>query len=366
METRINTRGTPNMTIRSIFTYEQNTVPTIDVEEGDLWLNPDTQAVSQYTNSVWTNMVLINISIINAQRGVFGTSAWDGSFQYITIATTGNATAFGSSTLSRQSAGAASNGMNGRGVFAGGWYFNATTAVMEYVTISTIGNAISFGNLTAALMRKVGTSNGTNNRGVFGGGNDNDGTNYNTIDYITISTIGNATSSGTLLSANSYLSATSNGAGERGVFGGGDNGGGTNVIQYITISTTGNATLFGRLMVDPNYGRMELSATSNGTNNRAIFSGGRTGGNAYFNTIEYITISTTGNATNFGNLLNSHMSGGATSNATSGRAIIAGGRSSAGGNLNTIEYLSIATLGNSTNFGTLLNTEPAISACSNA
>ena len=75
--------------------------------------------------------------------------------------------------------------------------------------------------------------------------------------------------------------------GSRGVFGGGS----TNVIDYITIQTTGDATDFGDLTVD----RYGLAACSDGT--RGVFGGGVT-----TNVIDYITIATTGNATDFGDL----------------------------------------------------------------
>ena len=67
----------------------------------------------------------------------------------------------------------------------------------------------------------------------------------------------------------------------RGVFGG---GGDTpiDVMEYITISSTGNTTDFGDLTLSRN----SLSATSNGSNDRGVFAGG--GG--YSNVIDYITI----------------------------------------------------------------------------
>jgi len=47
--------------------------------------------------------------------------------------------------------------------------------------------------------------------------------------------------------ARQNLAATSNGTSGRGVFGGGTTGSVSNVIDYITISSTGNATDFGDL-----------------------------------------------------------------------------------------------------------------------
>ena len=57
---------------------------------------------------------------------------------------------------------------------------------------------------------------------------------------------------------------------EIGIFGGGDDGSEFNVIDYITIDTTGNATDFG----DLNTGREGTGACSNGTDDRGIFAGG--------------------------------------------------------------------------------------------
>ena len=90
---------------------------------------------------------------------------------------------------------------------------------MEYVTISSTGNATDFGNLTQARLQLAATSNSVNNRGVVAGGT-KDGTIYNIIDYFTINTTGNATDFGDLTLARKEMpSALSNGTGERGVFG---------------------------------------------------------------------------------------------------------------------------------------------------
>jgi hypothetical protein len=80
--------------------------------------------------------------------------------------------------------------------------------------------------------------------------------------------------------------------GTTGLFGGGN--GPSTVIDYVTIATTGNATDFGDLTV----GRYYPSACSDGT--KGLWGGGTTGSNS--NVIDYITIATTGNATDFGNL----------------------------------------------------------------
>ena len=133
---------------------------------------------------------------------------------------------------------------------------------------------------------------------------------------------------------------------QRGVFGGGlNNGNFTNVIQYVNIASTGNATDFG----DLNYsGTGGTSACSSAT--RGVFGGGYSNGRT--NTMDYITIATTGNAVNFGSLAlpsgdSSTLGVGSASNST--RGLWAGGNPTVGV-VNVIQYITIATTGNSTSF----------------
>ena len=65
------------------------------------------------------------------------------------------------------------------------------------------------------------------------------------MDYITISSTGNATDFGDLTRSAYYIGGACNKT--RGVFGGGNSA--TNVMDYITIASTGNATDFGDLTV---------------------------------------------------------------------------------------------------------------------
>lgn len=101
------------------------------------------------------------------------------------------------------------------------------------------------------------------------------------------------------------------------------------------------------------------AATSNGINDRGIFAGGYTTG--YINVIQYITISSTGNATDFGDL--SRIAGGlaAVSNVTTDRGVFGGGL----GGLNVIEYITISSTGDSTDFGDLTVARYGLDAVSN-
>ena len=80
---------------------------------------------------------------------------------------------------------------------------------IDYVTTATTGNATDFGDLTSS---RRGVGPGSNSvRGIFAGG----GTpsNVNTIDYITIASTGNAIDYGDLIQTTSFPGAVSNGHG---------------------------------------------------------------------------------------------------------------------------------------------------------
>jgi hypothetical protein len=83
-------------------------------------------------------------------------------------------------------------------------------------------------------------------------------------------------------------------SGTRGVMAGGTPNPGINVIDYVTIASTGNALDFGDLTL----ARQAVIGTSNGS--RGLFAGGFTP--TQVNTIDYVTIASTGNALDFGDL----------------------------------------------------------------
>ena len=129
--------------------------------------------------------------------------------------------------------------------------------------------------------------------------------------------------------------------GSRGVIGGGA-ASEKDRMQYITIQTTGNATDFGNLV----SGRENVGGLSNGS--RGVFAGGE-----YNLTMEYITISTTSNTTDFGDLTSAF---GNPSYNVEGccnglRGIFQGGHQSNSGDV--LAYITVATTGNATAFGAL-------------
>ena len=86
-----------------------------------------------------------------------------------------------------------------RSVTGGGYTPNYNTNIMEYVTIASTGDAKDFGDLTVA--RREHSSGSSSTRGIFAGGQTSPQTPggvYNTIDYITTSSTGNAADFGDL------------------------------------------------------------------------------------------------------------------------------------------------------------------------
>jgi len=243
-----------------------------------------------------------------------------------------------------------------RGVWAGGSHDSGNVTTIDYITIATPGNATAFGDLTAGHNRNIaGTSNGS--RGVFGGQFGN----VTTIDYITIATTGDATDFGDLTQGRSQIGATSDGA--RGVFAGGTTGSApteiVNTIDYITIATTGNATDFGDLT---STGRQGVAPASDGS--RGLLAAGQ----AYQGApaaiyIDYITIATTGNATDFGDMLETRRDLGGASDGS--RAVFGGGFATTATHKN-LEYVTISIPSNAASFGELTHsTLTQIAATSN-
>jgi hypothetical protein len=237
-------------------------------------------------------------------RGVFwGTmspnpSAEQKQIDYINLATTGNSQDFGDSTI--EAGMRAACGSRTRGLCAGAYNSHPTADTIDFITYSSTGDATDFGNLVGQYYSAAGLSNST--RGVWMGG----------------------TTNATSVS------------------------GSDNTIQYVTIASTGGAVDFGDLT------KKKSTSASFNSQTRGIIAGGYSvPSNARVNEIEYIETSTLGNGADFGDLsttsgFNSSMQG-----CNSVRAVVALGNLTASGTqcVNTVEYITMATLGNSADFG---------------
>ena len=230
-------------------------------------------------------------------------------------------------------------GGRGRGVFFSGnnpTYFNE----IQYITISTLGDALDFGDMTRTENNVSGAGSAT--RLVLAGGYDNS-TRTNTMDYITISATGNAFDFGDLTTGRSSGFSASDGT--RGIYAGGITGTNpdtteTKTIEYITISAKGNSTNFGDLT-----GTFR-SGTSGCNSTRAVFMAGYNTANT--NSIDYITMATTGNSLDFGDATTAETStNGITSNSVRAVRFAADYTPLTA---NTIDYVTIASLGDAIDF----------------
>ena len=234
----------------------------------------------------------------------------------------------------------------GRGVWAGGYQSGITptsTAGISYIQISTLGNSVNFGSLTTAGQDAWGCSSST--RGLFGGG-----FNGNAIEYITIASEGNAIDFGDMAQTGSINYAGALSSSTRGIWAGGGGGspyGFFNTIQYVTISTLGNTLDFGDLTRPATPNGSGLSSPT-----RGLFAVSNAPSSVNSSLINAITISSTGNAVEFGNLTtkNEYANASGFSNSTRG---IWGSRqlTSPGEVTNIIDYVTISTFGNAVDFG---------------
>lgn len=173
---------------------------------------------------------------------------------------------------------------------------------------------------------------------VCGGGSSN------VISKITIATAGNATDFGDLVTATTAAAGLSSSV--RGIVAGGFIGGQINVIQYITMSTAGNSVDYGDLN-NSGYNRNPAGASNN---TRGLIAGGSNSDPSVTANIQYITIASTGNSASFGNMDSAWMAMAACASTT--RAVFAGGYNW-GAYTNTMRYSTIGTLGNTITFGNL-------------
>ena len=289
------------------------------------------------------------------------------AISFIEIQSGGTAFDFGDSTNGSMYAMTAVSSST-RAVFAGGHTSQSspypTTNLMEFVTIANTSKCTNFGDLDVAAANRTGVSNQT--RGLIAGGYS---PNTRQIDKITIATAGDAGDFGDLsdqgfygLNQGGMISSTT-----RGLFAGGSGNSApvaVNTITFVLIASDSNSTDFGDLTHTNGYFNV---GNSNGV--RGVFMGGADIDSPYAVTdqIDFVTIATAGNATDFGSLKTGRYAAMGASNST--RGVIAGGRTSPTPSLpatDDMEYITIASAGNGVAFGELIEAERSGAGCSDS
>ena len=318
---------------------------------GAIFYNFDFKTIEFFDGNSWRQVDNTTV----AGRAVFTSGPLTPSSDFssvidkVNISSIGNATSFGNQTAVQQTSMAIGN--ETRGIFQQG---GSSSNTLEYITIPSDGNSIDYGDLSAA--RYAGSGANSSTRGLFMGGAPGPS---NVIDYVEISTIGNALDFGDLFTG-AYLSSGANSPIKAFKVAGYVSANST-AIQVVTMSSKGNATDFGdtdrpnstqggfsnsirgiygggNLRVSPTShkqiymfnlnsqgsaiffgdlaaGRYEMKGACSQT--RGLFAGGY-GNPASLNTIEFITIASTGNARDFGDLTRGARNFGATSDSHGG------------------------------------------------
>ena len=242
-------------------------------------------------------------------------------------------------------------GNRGRGVFAAGVSGPAETRTIDYINIASQGNAINFGSAFPQVESRV-TGTGNAIRGLFAGTNDSDS--HDIIEYVTTASAGDAIDFGNLSEGRGTMGAAASST--RGIFMAGREPGVRNVIDYVEIMTTGNALDFGDCTEQASW------VSCNNSTTRAIRMGGENsvapsnqGGR--LDTIDFVTISSKGNAVDFGTM---SMKRGETASCSSAtRGITAGG---APHHFRFIDYITMASEGNAIIFGELTGGTTSLAA----
>ena len=180
-------------------------------------------------------------------------------------------------------------------------------------------------------------------RGLWAGGEEPGGK-TNRIQFVNVDTTGNTSDFG---DANSNLSShTALASRTRGLISGGFIGpqptNYSNVIDFVTIASTGNASDYGDLSVFTGGQRPGCASATRGLVLGGMYQG------IFNNTIEYMTIAQTGNSIDFGDLTKINVGGSALAGQT--RGIFFEG-STTPARTNGIDYVTISTLGNAAEFG---------------
>ena len=331
--------------------------------EGTIRYNTDLGTMEFFNGNEWRQFTYISDiqnSAGSAGRGVFGGGYHPGfaptfgtkNIEHLNISTKGNSKSFGDLVDAQGLNDAASSST--RMVVSGGYnsgFGGGAVVDIQYLTIASEGNAIDFGDQTQVTYGTGACSSST--RALIMGGNrspnsspfddGNDGNNV--ICTIEISTIGNAIDFGDLNQRRAYPASC--GDSVRAVIMGGYNNdvgaGGLPGSDTVIFASHGNGVDFGNLV--------EAGALKAGSNSvRGVFAGTNGGSQTFTNVIQYVSLQSLGNATDFGDRTYESI-GAAMSSQT--RLVMAGGRGSGTPNSgsNVIDFVEIATTGNAQDFG---------------
>ena len=149
--------------------------PPVEVPQGAIRLNTDSQKLEFYAQDQWWEMATDVPTLDGGARGfVMGGSysspgpGTHNEIRFITIPTAGNTTDFGDLTHTSRDGGSCSS--RTRGLYRFGTGPGDINDNVDYITMSSTGNAADFGDMGYNARGTEGLSNAT--RGIFVGGDD--------------------------------------------------------------------------------------------------------------------------------------------------------------------------------------------------
>ena len=332
--------------------------PPIEVPQGAIRLNTETQKLEFYAQDRWYGMATEVVNLDGGARGVWsgGDPSRTDTQEYITIPSRGNAIDFGDLPFVNAGGCIGIQANRTRGFVCGGEapVGDGHNTITKFEFAST-GSAADFANLNFGSKNGGGHSNST--RAIQHRGYDSPSITHEDVCFFTMSSQQDAVDFGDIISAGSY-----GGGGmaspTRGVIVIAYTGSQVNNIEFCNIATTGNFLDFGDVTSED---QAQRSATA-GSPTRGVLMGG--GNPAYQDTCSYITYATKGNTTDFGNLtvVTAYWAG----VSDSVTMIAGGGQQISGENMtNRMEALNITTGGRAVDCGDLTVTKRERSAASN-
>ena len=231
------------------------------------WVHASTGSASDYADMNLN--VKQGFGLSNSVRGVIGAGyvspSYNGSISYFTMASQATAIDYGDFTSATgDNKHYAGGGMcdGTRGVIVRGYDGSNYRNTLEYINVMSLGSPLDFGDLASQHVTYTAT-NANATRGIIAGGYQPSPSNFfNTIQFITMQTLGNSIDFGDLTTTRSFMQGCNSKT--RCVWSAGLNQApvatGMNTADYIQMMSTGNAIDFG----DSTQGRRQSSAASNG------------------------------------------------------------------------------------------------------
>ena len=341
------TSGPQHLTVTDTFTLPSGDTNSRELKPtaGSLRFNQDFATLEFYTGNNWATVnTFTEMQNSPSNRGVCMMMGGDVPSRvdfahYVNIMTQGNSIHFGDLNTAISQSGGGGNAI--RAMTFGGSLSSGNSDEIQYTTIGSSGKFNDFGNLSSGRQTVAVVSNSVQATGTAGATSGD--TVQNIIEYVNIMTTGNAIDLGDLQTQRRANGAF--GSPVRGVVVAGCTPTIFGNIEFFNPHSKGNAANWGEMNK-----KRSLYAFSNSI--RGIMAGGFDP--ARLNTMEYLTIASAGtNASDFGDLTLRKDAGGSNGHSSNQvRGLITGGYSQpASDNINNIDFINIATLGNALDFG---------------